>query len=136
MLAGLAALSLAAGAVVPSPQANRVSEENARRIREGITRAELYAILGPPGDYSTGPTNFKIDPWAHPPSGVFWGDRAECGFDHSEETWTSDTLYVEIYYDPAGKPMGSYITPLERQPQSMLDNLLWRAKRRWQRWFP
>jgi hypothetical protein len=55
-LVGLAVV-VAAGAVVLWPQAappSRVTRENYDCIQEGMTRAEVEAILGPPGDYRTG----------------------------------------------------------------------------------
>jgi hypothetical protein len=53
VLAGLAVLLLAVGGFVLWPRPNRVARENFDRIREGMTRAEVEAILGPPGDYQT-----------------------------------------------------------------------------------
>jgi hypothetical protein len=54
-LAGLPVV-VAAGAVVLWPRTpSRITLENCNRIREGMSRAEVEAILGPPGDYRTGP---------------------------------------------------------------------------------
>src|SRR5262245_23034627 len=53
VLAGLAVV-VAAGAVVLWPRADRITLENYDRIRDGMTRAEVEAILGPPGDQRTG----------------------------------------------------------------------------------
>ena len=55
VLAGLTVV-VAAGAVVLWPRTpSRITLENCNRIREGMSRAEVEAILGPPGDYRTGP---------------------------------------------------------------------------------
>ena len=53
-LAGLAVL-VAAGAFVLWPRPDRITRANYDRIRMGMSRAEVEAILGPPGDYTTGP---------------------------------------------------------------------------------
>jgi hypothetical protein len=45
------AVLLAAGAFVLWPRPERITRENFKRIREGMTQAEVEAILGPPGDY-------------------------------------------------------------------------------------
>ena len=52
VLAGLAVV--AAGVVVLWPRPDRITRENCDRIRPGMTRAEVEAILGPPDDYRTG----------------------------------------------------------------------------------
>jgi hypothetical protein len=54
-LAGVAALVL-------WPRADRVTRANFDRIRVGMSRAEVEAILGPPGDYRTGRTKEESDP--------------------------------------------------------------------------
>jgi hypothetical protein len=54
-LAGLAVV-VGAGTVVLWPRADRITLENFDRIKKGMRRAEVEAILGPPGDYTTGPT--------------------------------------------------------------------------------
>jgi hypothetical protein len=128
VLAGLAAM-VAAGVVVLWPPQNRITQENFDRVREGMSRAEVEAILGPPGDYSTGPTNSF-----HPVS-VISNDlrRVEIGpyaFD-----WRSDDLSVHVLFiDSRVVVADAYTNKLVAQ--SPLDNLLWRAKRQWHRWFP
>jgi hypothetical protein len=52
-LAGLAVV-VAVGVVVLWPPEDRITEANLERIKEGMTQAEVEAILGPPGDYRTG----------------------------------------------------------------------------------
>jgi hypothetical protein len=49
VLAGLAVV-VAAGVVVLWPRPDRVTRVNCDRIREGMSRAEVVGILGPPGD--------------------------------------------------------------------------------------
>jgi hypothetical protein len=51
VLAGLAVI--AAGVVVLMTPKGRVNRENAARIRPGMTFAQVKAILGPPGNYTS-----------------------------------------------------------------------------------
>jgi hypothetical protein len=52
-LAGLAVM-VAAGVGALWPRPSRVTGENFDRIEKGMSRAEIEAVLGPPGDYRTG----------------------------------------------------------------------------------
>lgn len=52
-LAGLAAV-IAAGVWALPPRACQFSEYNRRLIKQGMSPAEVLAILGPPADYRTG----------------------------------------------------------------------------------
>jgi hypothetical protein len=54
-LVGLVAVS-AVGPFVLWPRPNRVTEENFDRIKEGMSLADVEAVLGAPGDYRSGPT--------------------------------------------------------------------------------
>ncbi len=58
-VAGLALASVAAFALWPRP--NRFTREDYDRIHKGMTRAEVEAILGPPGDYTTLGTDYITD---------------------------------------------------------------------------
>jgi len=51
-LAGLAVV-VAVGVVVLWPRADRITEANFERIRVGMSRTDVEAILGPPGDFRT-----------------------------------------------------------------------------------
>src|SRR5258708_730719 len=56
---GLIAL-VGVAAFVAWPRPDRVTRENFDRIKVGMSRTEVEAILGPQGDYTTGPTNDSI----------------------------------------------------------------------------
>jgi hypothetical protein len=62
-LAGLAVV-VAVGAVGLWPQSDRVTREIFDRLRVGMPRAEVEAILGPPAVYSTRET---VPDFAPPP---------------------------------------------------------------------
>jgi hypothetical protein len=103
------------------PRPDRATEENFDRLQPGMSRAEVEAILGPPGDYRSGETTTR--------SKVIWfrGDLLWetddvliiVGFDESGEMWTRDIWDVHLV-----------------KPKVSIDNLLWRAKRQWRKWFP
>lgn len=133
---GLVAL-LAAGAVLAWPRANRITRENSDRIA-GInlgrlnangghmSRAEVEAILGPPGDYRSGPTRPEYEQIF-----FYWGGITGW-VDYS---WECDTGTIAArFYDD--RLSGIEFKPMQKVPQSALDALLWRAKRQWHRWFP
>jgi hypothetical protein len=128
-------------AVVAWPRGNRITRENFDRIKDGMSRAEVEAILGPPGDYSSGPvayseadginTRVVVDASSLAAIGDFWlrnvwsGDRALCGVYISEAGYVTRTPYGIGFFEL-----------VERVEQSPLDNLIWRAKRQWRKWFP
>jgi hypothetical protein len=55
-LAGLAVVG-AVGAVVLWLPEDRITESNVDRVRRGMSQAEVKVILGPPGDYTSGPVS-------------------------------------------------------------------------------
>jgi hypothetical protein len=132
-LAGL--LLLAAGVVTVWPQPERITRENFERIREGMTRAEVEAILGPPGDYASGPTMLQPD-----------GPTRAHVFDEDDSlphlppdrfgVWERDSAGIYVDYTRSGTVGVVTFSPLMRRPQSILESLRWRAERQWRRWFP
>jgi hypothetical protein len=121
-LAGLAAL-LAAGALAPRRQPLRATRENYDHIREGMTRAEEEAILGPPGDYTTGPTTYYgnaniVSPWnvnATRPNPTEIDDPAD---------WLTDAGWMCVVFDDSGKVASRGFDPCAKVRQGPLDNLL------------
>jgi hypothetical protein len=117
---GLLVLGIAA-LLVAWPQPDRVTQENFDRISDGMGRAEVEAILGPPGDYTTGPSQclpaFK-----------------QLGLPPVVLDWFADTAWVSIGFDDSGGVVLKRYYPLKRAEQGPLDSLLWRAKRQWRRW--
>jgi hypothetical protein len=124
-LAGLVALAGAA-ALAQWPRPERVTPENYARIRVGMSRAEVYAILGTPGDYTTGDVA---------PSGT----RPQLGWHQqgtSMEQWTGDRAVIGVYFDGTGNVVSGVCFLLQPVDHGPLGNLLWRLKRLWRRWFP
>ena len=145
LLVALAALAVvvAAGVVVLWPRPSlRITLENCKRIREGMSRAEVEAILGPPGDYRTGPGEtghgstenmfWTLDSPDVAP-GMHWSNvsQSDPGL---WAIWLSDSATVIIGIDDSGTVVFKRERP-RRTTQSPLDNFLWRVKRQWHRWF-
>jgi hypothetical protein len=128
-LAGLAVVS-AAGVLVLWPKPSRVTRENIDRIRDGMSLAEVEAILGPRGDYTTGPTQLSMS--------TDWGDYRPYFDVHDTSAnweWKGDTACLIMQPGPH-RVEYRVVVPMYRVRQGHLDNLLWRAQRQWDRWFP
>jgi hypothetical protein len=145
-LAGLAVVAAAGVVLWPRSQpSSRITRENFERIKEGMSRAEVETILGPPGDYSSGPleyareTLYRFSSSGPPPTGDFvlsspvtilggdaW-DRVE---------WRSDRQILCVYFLRSGHVIARGFWDVAPMAQSPLHNLLWRVKRQWHRWFP
>jgi hypothetical protein len=128
-LAGLAVV-VAVGVVGlwPQPQSDRVTREYYNRIHAGMALGEVVATLGPPGDYTTGPTEFRgvqaiedTSRWTSP-----------------DKKWEGDqgVIFVALDRGAAQRIRRAWFRGWTKIEQSPLDNLLWRAKRQWRRWFP
>jgi hypothetical protein len=142
-LAGLAVV--VAGAVVLWPHEDRITKQNCDCIREGMTRQEVEAILGPPGDYRTVRT-------AEPPPPVYAlrkpkAELAKDAYDrehvfvlkHSpgveKLTWLADE--GDVYVWMVGERVAhNDFSSSQKVDQTSLENFLWKAKRQWRRWFP
>jgi hypothetical protein len=126
--------------VVLWPWTCPVTQENYDRIRDGMSRAEVEAILGPPCDFSTGPlvrvrANRPSDPFSvenfAPITVIGSGDNRE-----ELLVWKSDRQLIRINFGPSGRVEDLGMHDVARVNQTAFENLLWRAKRQWHRWFP
>jgi hypothetical protein len=99
-----------------------------------MSRAEVEAILGPPGDYTTGPTG--VAPVLT--TGLFVPDCFAILFKRgpSVPEWKSDTVIINLEFDDAGRVQERCHREVFYHEADPLSKLLWRAKRQWQRWFP
>jgi hypothetical protein len=127
-LAGLAVV-VAAGVVVLRPRQDRVTRANYDRIQIGMSRADVETILGPPGDYRSGAVKWK----ASSIEVVFQIDSP------AHDRWMGDHGSIDIWFpEYEGYSGARHMTFDDVEPiaQTPLDNLLWRLKRQWHRWFP
>jgi hypothetical protein len=131
---------IVAVALLARPQAPPFSIENFDRIRKGMSLPEVEAILGPPGDYRTGPT-VPVDSSARRvnryPPGMTAFDWSQGGYSSIE--WESDTAFVHVTLVPPLLFDGKVASALHmdmKPEQGPLERLLSRAKRQWRKWFP
>jgi hypothetical protein len=127
VLAGLTVV-VAAGVVVLWPRPDRITRENYDRIRVGMNRAEVYTVLGPPRDYSTGPTLYVLD-------ALYPHDIMQDPYPDQEVSWWGDTGEIDVYFSPSGVTAATFARALKGR-KNVVGDLLWRAKRQWRRWFP
>jgi hypothetical protein len=110
----------------PSP-GDQITRENFKRLREGMTRAEVEAIRGvPPGDYTTGPVRV-----------VYMGSAR--GFGRLRKEWLGDNGHIEMYFSEDDWYPGArrlLFDDVDRFEQTRFENLSWRLKRQWRKWFP
>jgi hypothetical protein len=123
---GLIAL-IAVGATTYRPRPERISRENYDRIGKGMGREEVEAILGPPGDYSTGPIDIDT-------SAERWVDEVPSS--PPDAMWHTDTCGLWIKFNDSNKVEFQGFLSVQRVEQSFLDNLRWRVERQWREWFP
>ncbi len=144
------AVAFAAALVLWPQPASRVTRANFDRIHIGTDRAELEAILGPPGDYRTGPgeSNLgddKASRWIPDPNGFEIGRIGWLAFPNfipvagipttgRQATWVSDSARVWVAIDDAGRVQSTDISD-RRLIKGPVDRLFWRVRRQWRRWF-
>jgi hypothetical protein len=140
-------LSLTAATFVPWPgsQPLRITQENFARIHQGMSRAEVEAILGSPGDYRTGPTELVLvsgisDAVSTPAQMAHYFGKPNpvpelfdngCTFG----LWQCDGTVIWICYDKGGVSMSEF-APLARERRGAVTDFVWRLERMWRRWFP
>jgi hypothetical protein len=133
---GLAVLA-SLGASAAAMRTGRITFDNYQRIAAGMSRSEVEAILGPAGDFTTGPTSH-----VGRGEGVDYTYRLKLrGLDvvpdppqHLE--WLADNLVVGVSFDSTGRVNCKEFCDQEREDQTPLQNLCWLAFREWRRWFP
>jgi hypothetical protein len=130
---GLAVL-IAVGAFVAWPRPQRITREKFDRIQDGMSRAEVEAILGPPGDYTTGPLEMRDRLGSVVRFDALGGAIPATGGGVFAR-WAEDSAYAYVIFDAAGRVIARDFGPVRRAEQGPLDSLLWRAKRLWRRWF-
>jgi hypothetical protein len=102
------------------PTNPRITRENVGRIKEGMTREEVEAILGPAGDYRTGPTGAI-------------GGQSEFLRDTESLApplwWVSDDAQAMVWFVD-GKVWLTLVNSMEPGPVGLFELLRWR----WNRW--
>jgi hypothetical protein len=137
MLAGLAVAiaTVAAIALWWQQVGSRINRENLFRLRDGMTLAEATAILGPPGDYRSGATEScdRRDPFGSTFQTVI-GNRIESN--DRRVVWDTDSARVIVTFDVSDQLVGGSLISMQKTKVSLVENVRWRAKRLWDKWFP
>jgi hypothetical protein len=132
-LAGLAVV-VAAGALLLSRfHQDRLTFENLNSLYEGMSLADVVAILGPPGDYRTGDTFYAKAPelaWQSP----IWQKPRDYG--NSIEGRSNDRAKICLSVDSSGRLASGTYSPMRTVDHGFWGNLRWRLERQWKRWFP
>ena len=120
-LPAVLALGLVAWLLWPRTDITAITEENAEKIREGITVAEIEAILGGSGrSESTG----RFLPAMSNEQFREIAIRFRPAEPHSE--WQSNQVRVLVRFDPEGRVKEWTCFPVRRESESPVDML-----RRW-----
>jgi hypothetical protein len=117
----LVLLASAAKSVLFPAGNSRLTWENAKRIEEGMRLEEVEAILGPPGDYRTGPRT----PLLWDQDSIFYASGVEL-------TWDGDEVKLVVRLGPDDRVKVSLHLPMEPKRVGLLDLLRWRWDHWWQ----
>jgi hypothetical protein len=120
----LAVIAYTARPIFFPPANHHITQENYDRLREGMKREEVEAILGPPGDYRTIPTE-PVEPIV---GLVLLGG----GWDYRCEQWIGNESVIElnIYLSREKGLRGWGFRPIKPEPIGLIDLVRWR----WSRW--
>jgi hypothetical protein len=130
----LAALAVvvAAGALVQWPRSSLITQEHCGRIRAGMRRTEVEAILGvPPGDYRTGATDSDFSE-GH----IRDMESSYRTIGMTLQRWQNDAVICLVVFDRKDRVFLEIHNSDHRQAMGVLDTVCWRVKRQWHRWFP
>jgi hypothetical protein len=107
------------------PGRDRVTEEDFDRIHKGMTRSEVEAILGPPGDYASGPAVGEDELW--------WRLR----FQLAHHSWVGNSAWIMVTYEEgpsaSDRVQRSSFQPIEPADVGPCAKCAWRVKRGWER---
>jgi hypothetical protein len=128
----MATVVVIVSAVVLVPRRSPISVENYARIQMGMTLPQAEAILGPPGDFRTGPTRFDLD-------GMFDFVVDPSSPDEemlSQKRWTNDRAQVCLYLGTtSGRVVVKTFDPLLPAKPTLFEDLIGRAEQKWYEWF-
>jgi hypothetical protein len=101
----------------------RLTRETFDRIREGMSRGDVEAILGPPGDYRTGPTacEFMISSNYLKAAGLWWPSPV-----WSEQEWDGDEAEITVFFDTEDRVVRRHMFPMKPESVGLLGLLRWR----------
>jgi hypothetical protein len=110
------AAGMAMKAVFFLPTNPHITQVNFERIKKGMTRREVEAILGPPGDYRSGPTVFLYRSASRPGMAV-------------PLEWRGDIGEIWVWVAADGGVRDTSVHPGFRSQSGTMDWLTWRWRR-------
>ena len=126
-VAVLIAAVLATSVVRPRPALDlRFGEASYEQIREGISEAEVVAILGPPGLYR--PTDSTMLATSWPVRADHWGPMPSDPryFKLRYEHWAGNSYDLGVTFDEDGFVVGRGLQRVVPRPPSYFEKLLLR----------
>ena len=143
LIVGLPLLALAlfgAFLVVGPSAAPRISVKNYERIQGGMTPADVNAILGPPGDYSTRPRDMDIERFVtdfriFDAKAFEEGMKAKHGGPDSRQ-WRNDRLTIVVFFGPTDRVVAMLHDPTGTADLGPFGNFRRGIEKVWHRWFP
>ena len=129
-LVGLAVGLLAVIAFVAWPRAGRVSVENFHLLRVGMSKPEVYAVLGRPGEYLTRDAEYDDG------AAEDFGQAPRYAHKEGVEVWKGDQVVFWVQFDTEGRVSGATCIPLRVTDHGPLGNLFWRIKYQLLKSFP
>jgi hypothetical protein len=122
------AVVVAGGAVWLWTPPDRITPSKLAHLQTGMSRAEVETVLGPPGNYASGPLVFLND-------AVIDFSGTPGIYSEDPPWWITDTVVVVAEFDGQGQATSIRPHPC-RSSRPYLDDLRWRLKQEWRRWFP
>jgi hypothetical protein len=132
ILALIGATTLVRG-IVSAMSRPTVSRETASRVKLGMTRAEVEAILGSEGRLVCRP----LAGTANAPESRLHAKVPNAVLCLPVYEWGDNSEFHSITFDNAGKVEDRYYyPPLRLEEPGFFDEVSARAKRLWRKWFP
>ncbi len=104
-----------------------LTRQQFNRIKVGMSRAQVEAILGPPGDYRSAESESDGSPRQ---PGDRFGDFGGGG----SESWDTDTGIASVEFDSSQNVCGGHFWSTKRSRDDLAYNVAWRFIHRWAKW--
>ncbi len=112
-------------AIVFWPRTDRITEKDFGRIQKGMTLAEVSAILGPAGDYTTEPLVWLR--FVHPPAVHPKDKRVD---------WLTDQGQWVVVFDTSDRVKTKWFAVAWKgKDEATIERFLRRIARPWRQWF-
>jgi hypothetical protein len=113
------------------PRQPRVTQDRCARVRAGMTRAEVYEILGPPGDYSTGPVEFSGDQEYFRGCADLTKDWPTQFTERDFARWWGDAGCAWVRFDETERATACEFVSHSSIEQGPIESIIWRIRRKW-----